>query len=188
MSGALSLAQSWIKSKWKKKFLLVSYISLLKCYALNANDLICWLDDVLTFVPSVCCRTHQWRSFSGRRWSGRWPCTPQSHTATTEAYSIPGGSWLWHETEIKAEEMHDFTYGRVLTMYMHVWHCSCLTFPCILSRWRSDFSNFCPKSQLKSLFYNCLLLTASISASRRVLYCMLLVVSTWSSWPLMVGE
>lgn len=31
-------------------------------------------------------------------------------------------------------------------------------------------------------------LTANISASRRVLYCMLLVVSTWSSWPLMVGE
>lgn len=33
-----------------------------------------------------------------------------------------------------------------------------------------------------------LVLTANISASSRVRYCMLLVVSTWSSWPLMVGE
>lgn len=41
---------------------------------------------------------------------------------------------------------------------------------------------------MKSFVADCLLLTANISASRRVLYCMLLVVSTWSSWPLMVGE
>lgn len=42
---------------------------------------------------------HQWRSFSGRRWNGTWPCTLQSHTATTGACSIPGGSWLSHGTK-----------------------------------------------------------------------------------------
>lgn len=52
-----------------------------------------------------------------------------------------------------------------------------------------DFSNILSKkSTEKPFFYIWLLLTASISASRRVLYCMLLVVSTCSSWPLMVGE
>lgn len=62
-----------------------------------------------------------------------------------------------------------------------------LTFeaPCVYA---TLVSALAPLSLMKSFVADFLLLTANISASRRVLYCMLLVVSTWSSWPLMVGE
>lgn len=52
-----------------------------------------------------------------------------------------------------------------------------LTFeaPCVYA---TLVSALAPLSLMKSFVADCLLLTANISASRRVLYCMLLVVST----------
>lgn len=76
--------------------------SVLYILLLNDNIMFGLLHTRCTVTP-YCWRTHRWRSFSGRRWSGRWPCTPQSHTATTEACSTPEGNWLSHGTEIKAE-------------------------------------------------------------------------------------